>query len=172
MTRRRYWSRYYPSCLECKSRYWPHKGRGYCSSCYAKHYEAGEFEGTVPHGELLGAAEWLAVDEANDRIASAYEAAEYRDWLTWHLYEHFPIVYRNLPKPVVGSRPVWINDDHWLRDSPESPIDDVLVFDELLHWMCGEADRLGLDGIWIRLEGVDDELDGHIELLKQTREVA
>lgn len=42
----------------------------------------------------------------------------------------------------------------------------LLRLDQRLHWLAGEASDLGLDASWLRLEGVDDDIDDAIAAVR------
>ncbi|MDP9365919.1 MAG: hypothetical protein M3Q10_17155 [Chloroflexota bacterium] len=43
----------------------------------------------------------------------------------------------------------------------------LLRLDQRLHWLAGEASDLGLAASWLRLEGVDDDIDQAIAAVRR-----
>ncbi len=43
----------------------------------------------------------------------------------------------------------------------------LLRLDQRLHWLAAEASDLGLGASWIRLEGVDDDVDQAIDAVRR-----
>lgn len=145
--RRRYWSRNFPSCRDCKSRYWPHKGHGYCSSCYGKHYDAGELEGTQPWAERQTIVPDV-YDPGPDVMAAESELTQlsaYSNWLRWHIDQHYP----DLLDARLAVQ---------LSDRPAGSRDDLLALRDMLAYLACEADGLGLHRVWADLENLWDRV--------------